>query len=452
MAPTLVLFTRDLRIHDHPALAGAASRSDGVVPLFVLDERILAGAFAAPNRLAFLLDALRDLGSSLAELGSPLVIRRGDVAVETARLARACGADAVFMTADVSRYAAERGRRVAAACAEAGAELRCFPGVTVVPPGELRPDGEDHYRVFTPYWRRWRSAELRPVRPAPRRLSPPARTVLGSLPAADELIGGAVSPGLPPGGETEGRRRLNRWARSSLEAYGERHDLLAEDGTSRLSAYLHFGCLSPREVLHRLDGRPGAEPFLRQLCWRDFYHQLLAANPSLPRDDYRPRGDDWNDDEDALAAWRAGQTGLPIVDAGMRQLAAEGWMHNRARLLTASFLTKDLYVDWRHGAQHFFDLLVDGDLANNAGNWQWVAGTGTDTRPNRVFNPLAQAKRFDPHGDYVRRYVPELASVESPLVHEPWRLDGRRRATLDYPVPIVELRGAAERFRQLRLA
>jgi deoxyribodipyrimidine photo-lyase len=192
-----------------------------------------------------------------------------------------------------------------------------------------------------------------------------------------------------------------------------------------------------------------SDGYVRQLCWRDFYQQLLAANPALPREDLRSRCDRWRDDEDALHAWKEGRTGMPVVDAGMRQLAREGWMHNRARLLVASFLIKDLYLDWRAGQDHFLDVLVDGDLANNAGNWQWVAGTGTDTRPNRVFNPLRQAKRFDPHGDYVRRYVPELAGIEGAAVHEPWRLEVAGEAR-DYPPPLVDHDEAARRFRDRR--
>ena len=215
---------------------------------------------------------------------------------------------------------------------------------------------------------------------------------------------------------------MTRWLARGLAAYDRLHDDLAADGTSRLGAYLHFGCLSPLELAERASGREGAEPFVRQLCWRDFYAQLLAARPEISHADFRPRGHRWRDDAGALAAWKEGRTGYPIIDAGMRQLAREGFMHNRARLLTGSFLTKDLYLDWRLGAAHFAGLLVDGDVASNSGNWQWVAGTGVDTRPNRVFNPISQARRFDPSGDYVRRYVPELAGIEGSAVHEPWKL------------------------------
>jgi deoxyribodipyrimidine photo-lyase len=191
----------------------------------------------------------------------------------------------------------------------------------------------------------------------------------------------------------------------------------------------------------------GSEPFVRQLCWRDFFAQVLAANPATRRHDLRPRGDRWSDDREAFERWREGRTGYPLVDAGMRQLAREGWLPNRARLVVASFLTKTLYVDWRRGERHFFDLLVDGDVASNVGNWQWVAGTGSDTRPNRVLNPLLQAWRFDPDGEYVRRYVPELAGIDGGAVHQPWKL---RQRPAGYPERIVDHAEAAQRFRRAR--
>ena len=431
MRRAVVLFTRDLRVHDQPALVEAVARADSVVPLFVFDERIAAG----PNRMRFLLDSLADLRRSLRDLGGTLVVRRGDPVAETMRVVGETGAEAVFTSADVSGYAQERERRLAAE----RVEVLTFPGVTVVPPGDLLPAGGDHFRVFTPYWRRWDEAELRPVRRAPRRLSVPGGIAAGRLPAPR----GEPSPSLPAGGEEAGRQRLADWLRRGLGRYGELHDDLAADGTSRLSPYLHFGCLSAREVVERAAGRPGAEPFLRQLAWRDFFHQLLAARPEASREDYRGRRTPWNDDPDGLAAWKAGRTGVPLVDAGMRQLAGEGWMHNRARLVVASFLTKHLSVDGRLGAAHFADLLVDGDVAQNAGNWQWAAGTGADTRPNRVLNPVLQARRYDPDGEYVRRWVEELADVSGPALFEPWRRGGVR----GYPAPLVDLARAAARFR-----
>jgi len=198
-------------------------------------------------------------------------------------------------------------------------------------------------------------------------------------------------------------------------------------------------------VLERSTAHAGEDAFARQLCWRDFHQQVLAANPQLPSRDYRPRGDRWRTDARAARAWREGRTGYPIVDAGMRQLALEGFMHNRARMIVASFLTKTLYLDWRLGAAHFAALLLDADVANNVGNWQWVAGTGNDTRPNRVLNPIRQALRFDPHGDYVRRHVPELAGVAGRAVHEPWRLGAARRL-LAYPEPLVDHDAGAREF------
>jgi deoxyribodipyrimidine photo-lyase len=223
---------------------------------------------------------------------------------------------------------------------------------------------------------------------------------------------------------------MNAWLRRGEYV---QNDLGVE--TSMLSPYLHFGCISPLEVEHRAGEVAGAAPFVRQLAWRDFFHQLLAARPETAHEDMRPRGDRWSGGNEALEAWKHGETGCPIVDAGMRQLRREGYMHNRARLITASFLVHDLRVDWRAGARHFFDWLVDGDVANNVGNWQWVAGTGANPRPGRALNPLRQARRFDPDGTYVRRYVPELASIEGGAVHEPWKL--REHAT-GYPTPIVD--------------
>jgi len=436
----IVLFTRDLRVHDHPALAAAAEAAEHVTPLFVLDDGILGTHAARPNRVAFLRDALDDLDRSLRTLGSALVVRRGDVVAETVRLARALGASVIFASEDVSSYARRRERRLA----RERLDLRLCPGVTIVPPDELAPSGRDHYRVFSAYHRVWSSVPRRQVEAAPGRLRVRHDVELTALPNLDELVERSASRDLPRGGETAGRERLERWLDDGLARYADARDDLGPDATSRLSPYLHFGCISPLEVAERT---AGSSAFVRQLCWRDFCHQLLAANPDLPREDLRPRGDRWRDDDEALAAWQEGRTGVPIVDAGMRQLGREGWMHNRARLVAASFLVKDLYVDWRAGERHFRDLLVDGDLANNAANWQWVAGTGTDTRPNRVLSPLRQARRFDPNGEYVRRYVDELADVQGAAVHEPWRLD-----VPGYPAPLVDHADAARRFQRRRSA
>lgn len=444
MSAAIVLFTRDLRIRDNPALDAACAWAEEVVPLFVLDDEVLA-RFGAPNRVAFLLDALEDLDRSLRELGGALVVRRGDVVAETVRCAREADATAVFLAEDVSAYASRRERRLLAA----GLDVRCHPGVTVVPPGSLTPSGGDHFAVFTPYWNRWRTVPRRALLEAPESIRLPDGVDPGRVPSRGELGPTDLSPELGRGGEREGRQGLESWLGDGLASYGEGRDDLAADGTSRLSAPLHFGCVSPLEVVERAWPLPGGEDLIRQLCWRDFNHQLLAARPRASVDDLRSRGDRWRSDDRALAAWKEGRTGYPLVDAGMRQLRAEGFMHNRARMVTASFLAKHLYLDWRDGARHFESLLVDGDLANNRLNWQWVAGTGADTRPNRVFNPTRQAQRYDPSGNYVRRWVPELAHLDGPGVHEPWRTGGLL-APSKYPERIVEHEDAVRRFRAAR--
>ncbi|MGV9270204.1 cryptochrome/photolyase family protein [Kitasatospora sp. NPDC003701] len=436
MTVSIALFTQDLRLHDNPVLHAARTSADQVVPLFISDPAVEAAGFAAPNRHAFLADCLTDLDASLRGIGSRLTVRRGDAAEQTARLAAETGAGSVHVAAGVTGFAHRREVRLRKLLDD---RLHVHDAsVTVVPPGRITPAGRDHYTVFTPYHRAWQAAPRRTVLGAPRALRTPDGIGSDTL-----VVDGPTSPALPPGGETAARARWRRW---DVDAYADVHDDLAADDTSRLSPYLHFGCLSPTELVTRAlrhDG-PGAQAFVRQLAWRDFHHQVLAARPDAARRDYHDRDDRWHHDEDEAQAWRQGRTGYPIVDAGMRQLAHEGWMHNRARLITASFLTKNLYLDWRIGAAHFLSLLVDGDVANNQLNWQWVAGTGTDTRPNRILNPLRQADRYDPDGAYVRRWLPELAHLAGPSVHRPWLFDG------DYPVPIVDPDFLGDRFRHGR--
>jgi deoxyribodipyrimidine photo-lyase len=450
MSVAVLLFTSDLRVHDQPALRAALRDAREVVPLFVLDEGVRAAGFDAPNRRAFLADCLASLDAGLRERGGRLVVRSGDVVERVREVVEETGARRVHVAAGVSGYAARREERLRTELEGAGRALDVHEAViTAVPPGQVTPAGSDHFAVFTPYFRRWRDTARRQVTDAPGVVRVPA-VRSDPLPARDDIAG--ISPGLARGGEDVGRALLAGWLGEGIASYADRHDDLPGDATSRLSPYIHFGALSPVELADRARrvGGAGADAYLRQLAWRDFHHQVLAARPQAAWSDYRARGDRWRGDEDEAAAWRAGRTGYPVVDAAMRQLLYEGWMHNRARLLAASFLTKTLYLDWRIGARHFLDLLVDGDLANNQLNWQWVAGTGTDTRPNRVLNPLTQARRFDPRGDYVRRWVPELAGIEGAAVHQPWTLKEPDRARLDYPGPIVDLAEGRDRFLRAR--
>jgi deoxyribodipyrimidine photo-lyase len=391
----LLLFTGDLRVHDNPALAEAAM-ADRVVPLYVDDPERATN----PNRRRFLLDAIADLRRSLRALGGDLAVRRGSTVDQVMQVRAETGADAVVCAGDVGRFETGLREALAAACERERIAFTLTAGPSVVEPGRLLPSGGgDHYKVFTPYWRAWSQTRWRDEAPEPDRLRVPA-----DFPNSDDLPEPeGTAPDLPAGGERAALSRLDEWAPGAGD-YGDRRDELAADRTSRLSAHLALGCLSARTFA--TDPRV-PEPFVRQLCWRDFHRQVLHAFPALIDTPYR-RGarDEWEADLTALAAWQAAGTGVDIVDAGMRQLLAEGWMHNRARLICAGYLVKTLGLDWRDGAAWFARHLVDLDEANNWGNWQWTAGTGNDTRPNRGFNHARQADRYDPEGDYRRRWGP----------------------------------------------
>jgi len=424
----IALFTRDLRVHDNPVLAQAMHSADRVVPMFVLEPRLLR---RSPRRTTFLLESLADLDRSLRGLGGHLIVRRGHTTAEVARVASQTNAQSIFLATDVSAYAQRR--ELALRRTLPRLDIRTLPGLFVLEPGEVAAAGATHYRMFTPYRRAWEREPWRPLVDTPRRLAQPEVESV-ALPETST----SSRPAGPPGGETAGRALLQRWLATGLASYSELRDQPAADGTSRLSVYLRFGCVSPLETAMRA----GAGEFRRQLCWRDFYAQLLWANPHAQTEDLNPRRHDWDYNDEALAAWQAGLTGYPIVDAAMRQLQHEGFIHNRARMVAASFLTRDLNLDWRLGAAHFDRLLLDGDPASNSGGWQWVAGTGTDTRPGRMLNPARQAERFDPDGEYVRRHVPELAALEGKAAHQPSQRDAP-----SYPAPMIDHAEALRRFR-----
>jgi deoxyribodipyrimidine photo-lyase len=452
----IVWFRRDLRVHDHPALRRALAEHDEIVPFFCLDDRLLHGRHASGPRTQFMLECLADLDESL---DGRLVVRRGRPEAELAGVAREAGAEDVYFTADVSPFARQRGRRVHEG---AGLRLHACPGLTIVDDvGAIETGAGGPYTVFSPFHRRWTGEPRRDVLGAPRKLPGP-RLGGDGIPSLEELgLRQEVDEPLP-GGETAARRRLTNFLRGPIEHYRRRADILGEDRSSRLSPYLHFGCVSPREVEARLPEGDAADAFRRQLAWRDFYHHVLLRFPRNATQEHQERfrgSIEWDYDDAKLRAWQEGRTGFPLVDAGMRQLLREGWMHNRARLVVASFLTKDLGIDWRLGERWFMRLLIDGDEANNNGNWQWIASVGVDPQPpyRRLYNPARQMERLDPRGAYVRRHVPELAGVPGDYLSEPWTMPAELQREVgcvigrDYPAPIVdhlEARAAAlERYR-----
>jgi deoxyribodipyrimidine photo-lyase len=440
-------FRSDLRLRDNPALCAAVRQSDAVVPVFVLDDRLLHGSRAGRARNRFLLDCLARLAAELDESGAPLVVRRGAPELEIPKLLIETGAELLSFDADPSGFAQARDDAVRRAAGAAGVRVVAAPGGAVFPADAIRSSSGGVYQVYTPYRKVWyeRLRELAEPEPKPR-LRP------HGLSLASEPIPEPGDPGeldlasFPAGGEPAARGRLRRFLEGRARDYGETRDRPAEDGTSRLSPYLRFGAISARAcVAAALDAAredeaaaPGLYQWVDQLAWRDFYRAILTEHPRVATRNFRSEFDGlrWEDDEAGFEAWCAGRTGYPIVDAGMRQLARTGWMHNRVRMIVASFLTKDLLVDWRRGERFFFERLVDGDPANNNGGWQWAASTGTDAQPwFRIFNPTRQGQRFDPEGAYVKRWVPELEGLDAKLVHTPWEAPLQAP---DYPPPRVD--------------
>jgi deoxyribodipyrimidine photo-lyase len=428
--PVVMWFRRDLRLSDHPALAHAA-RQGPVTTLFVLDD-VLVRTAGRP-RLGYFVQTLRALDLELRALGGALTVRAGRPEHVVPAVAREVRARAVHITADFAPYGSGRDRRVAKALGPVPLVATGSPYAAA--PGEIvKPDGRP-YEMFTPFYRSWLAHELElpvPLDPASITWRP-----LDGRPVASDARTEAT---WPEAGERAAHLAWELFRATRLATYAATRDHPALDATSRLSPYLKVGALHPRTLLADLG--PGDDAFRRELAWREFYAAVLHHWPSTARLCFQPlmeamRYDHGSAADDRFAAWAAGRTGFPLVDAGMRQLRAEGWMHNRLRMITASFLVKDLHIDWTRGARHFMDYLIDGDLASNQHNWQWVAGTGTDAAPYlRIFNPVSQSRKFDPNGDYIRRWVPELAHLPSAEIYEPWR----RAAGLppEYPERLVE--------------
>ncbi|MGA1215852.1 MAG: cryptochrome/photolyase family protein, partial [Candidatus Nanopelagicales bacterium] len=414
--PAVAWFRRDLRLGDNPALGAAADVDGEVVPLFVVDPQVWDPA--SDVRRAYLVDSLRSLD---ADLGGQLLLQHGDPVEHVLAVARAAGASSVHIAADYGPYGIQRDERVRAALAEHGIDLVATGSPYAVAPGRVTKDDGTAYRVYTPFYKAWLRHGWRA----------PAPDIEATYLMPLECHGYPERPELPFALPTAGEAAaLERWAAfraQGLEAYDDTRNFPALDGTSAMGHHLKWGEIHPRTILADLGESAGEETFRKEIAWREFYADVMHQRPESARVSLDARFDDdfaWDSGDRAdefFDAWAQGRTGYPFVDAGMRQLLEEGWMHNRVRMVVASFLVKDLHLPWQRGAAHFMQWLRDGDLASNSHGWQWTAGCGTDASPyHRVFNPVGQGERFDPDGDYVRRYVPELAHLPGKTAHTPW--------------------------------
>jgi deoxyribodipyrimidine photo-lyase len=432
--PSVMWFRRDLRLHDQPALHEAAAHGP-VLALFVLD-RALLGPSGAP-RVAYLYRSLRSLDADLREHGGGLIVRHGKPENVLPELVREIGAASVHISADFGPYGAARDERVREALGDTPMVATGSP-YAVAPGRVTKPDGEP-YKVFTPFSKAWAAHGWRA----------PARTDLGAItwatahsdgiPADPELPKGLE---LPEAGESAALAAWSAYRRATLADYADVRDRPDLDETSRMSHHLKYGELHPRTLLEDLGS--GDQTYRTEIAWREFYATILHFWPRSAREYYLPalaamKYDTGAMARDRLEAWKQGRTGYPIVDAGMRQLLGLGWIHNRVRMIVASFLVKDLHLEWTDGARYFMQHLVDGDLASNSHGWQWTAGTGTDAAPYfRIFNPVTQGRKFDPTGAYIRRWVPELAGLDHKTIHEPWTAGPDALTKLGYPPPIVD--------------
>ncbi len=451
---------RDLRLSDNQALSAAVNHSERIIPVFILDDHLLRSRYSGEKRLEFLFGGLRRLDEDLRQRGSRLILRKGSPERVLRQLLQESNANAIYAETDHSPYARKRDGEI-----QDSLPLRLVGSTAILSPGSVtKPDG-DPYTVFTPFSRAWLSqisSGLGKILPAPERINTPteiSREDIQSLTGSFERL--LFAPG-----EAEGQRRLQMFLEGGDSAviyhYGEGRNLLDQEGTSKISPYLRFGMLSARaaarQALSAIENAPhaqarkSAETWLNEIIWREFYIHILYHFPQVRRQNFRQMDIRWENDKAKFIAWCQGQTGYPIVDAAMRQLRETGWMHNRGRMIVASFLTKDLLIDWQWGEEWFMQHLIDGDPAANNGGWQWTAGTGTDAAPYfRIFNPISQSQKYDPQGGYIRRWIPELRNVPDEFVHEPWKMPAEIQSKTgckigkDYPSPIIDHAWARER-------
>lgn len=449
---------RDFRLTENTALTAALTDAASVIPVFILDDTLLKSPRTQGYRTAWLMDALRRFDTDLRAAGGRLIIRRGDPAEQLVTLCAEADAAGVYFNRDYSSYATKRDQAVRGALTRQGYLVRDFKDLVIHEAAEVTTSTGKGYEVYTRYRNAWSMLPKPDPLPAPSDLSlllAPAD--LHSDPLPDPSQFDAAPQPICATGEAEALRRLDYFIDGLAFRYRDQRDLPAVDGTSILSPYLRWGMISPRtcyaaaieamRAAQHQEQRENVGTWIGELVWREFNYQILARHPHIVRRAFRPIYDNiqWHNDPQLFALWQQGQTGFPIVDAAMRQLNATGWMHNRARMIAASFLVKDLLIDWRWGEGYFMQRLLDGEVANNAGNWQWVAGTGTDASPYfRIFNPTTQSEKFDPTGAYIRHWVPELRAVPDAHIHRPAGMLPMEQAQCgvqigkDYPAPIVD--------------
>jgi len=456
--PVILWFRQDLRLADNPALTHAAETGQPVIPVYILDQGPAALPMGAASRW-WLDKSLRALDAALQDRGSRLILRRGDSEAELRRLIEESGADAVFMNRRFEPDAFARDADIAHALKTEGIACKGWNGTLLARPGSVLNGSGQPYKVFTPFLRSLLAAAVPPSPAA----APSQITAAAATPASDDIDAWALHPARPDWsggfdwspGEAGADAALSAFVKRGLKTYGAGRDIPAEPATSRLSPHLHFGEISPWRAIAAARSAVDsghvpaaeAEKFVAEIGWREFSAHLLHAFPQITDTAFRPEYDamPWRNDPAGLEAWRRGRTGYPVVDAGMRELWTTGFMHNRVRMIVASFLVKHLLIDWREGEAWFRDTLVDADLASNVQNWQWVAGSGADASPYfRIFNPVTQGRKFDADGRYVRRWVPELRRVPDRWLHAPWTAqpevlrDAGVRLGSDYPRPIVD--------------
>ncbi|GAB4466453.1 MAG: deoxyribodipyrimidine photo-lyase [Armatimonadaceae bacterium] len=456
-------FRRTIRLDDNQSLCAAIADSEHIAPVFILDPAILSRPDTGAARTRFLFESLSALHDALKARGGRLILRHGSPLAELERLVSETGATALYFAADYEPYSRERDTAVTEKMQARDVSVHTFHDHLLSPPGEILTKSEGKpYTVYTPYMRVWFTQAFGNPLSAPERVSVSADPHSEPLPLSPADFGVGSADDQEPvvrGGEENARKQMENFLRRAdggIREYDESRDFPGIEGTSRLSAYLRMGVLSPRRLYHevmqrRADVREANlksyETFLRELAWRDFYYQVLWHFPHVAQGAFKQEFDalNWENNEEYFTAWCEGRTGYPFVDAAMRQMNRQAWMHNRARMVVASFLTKDLLIDWRWGERYFMEKLVDGDMAPNNGGWQWAAGTGTDAQPFfRIFNPVSQGEKFDPEGAYVKQWIPELAKVSPKFVHQPWKMSPAQQEAVgcvigrDYPAPIVD--------------